>query len=101
MPLHKLARTMLTLAKREAVLRTLLTRSASEYQLLKAAERVRIARMQVLRARIGEMPSVIRTAQQNKRVAKLEQQIDFLRETTPMAILAQFRPAAEKPARHV
>jgi hypothetical protein len=100
MPLHKLPRTMLTLAKREAVLRTLLTRRASEYQLLKAAEKVRIARIQVLRARIGDMPSVIRTAQQNKQVAKLEQQVDLLRVTTPMGILAEFRPAAVKPAGH-
>jgi hypothetical protein len=69
----------------------LLSRGASEYQLLKAAQRVRIARMQVLRATIGDIPSVIRTPQQNRRVAKLEGQIERLSTTTPGAILAEFQ----------
>ena len=96
MPLHKLTRTKLTLAKRTATLRTLLTQSASEYKLLKAAGRVRDARIQVLRATIGEMPSVIRTSGQNRRIAKLGDQIESLRATTPMAILAEFRLARPK-----
>jgi hypothetical protein len=120
MPLQKLPRTMLTLEKRAAALRTLLTQNASEYKLIKAAERVRDARVQVLRATIGDllaaqlaqhdrdarvqvlratigdMPSVIRTPQQNRRIAKLGGQIESLRATTPTAILAEFRLARQK-----
>ena len=87
---------MLTLEKRTAALRTLLIQGASEYRLLKAAGRVRDARIQVLRARIGEMPSPIRTPQQNRRIPKLAGQIETLRATTPMAILAEFRLARPK-----
>src|SRR5688572_8370969 len=94
MPLHKLPRTKLTLEKREASLRTLLTQSASEYKLLKAAERVRDARIQVLRATIGEIPSFTRTPQQNKRIAKLGSKVELLLATTPMAILNEFRRMA-------
>jgi hypothetical protein len=98
MPLHKLPRTKLTLEKRAATLRTLLTQSASEYKLLKAAERVREARIQVLRATIGEIPSVIRTPQQNRRIAKLGGRIESLLATTPMTILEEFRRMARPKA---
>jgi hypothetical protein len=91
MPLHKLPRTKLTLEKRAAVLRTLLTQSASEYKQLKAAERVRDARIQVLRAMIGEMPSVILTPQQNRRIAKLGGKIESLLANPPTTILDEFR----------
>ena len=86
----------MTLEKRAAALRTLLTQSASEYKLLNAAERVRDARIQVLRATIGEMPSVIRTSEQNRRITKLDGQIESLHATTPMAILAEFHLARLK-----
>jgi len=89
--LHKLQRTILTLEKRTATLRTLLAQRASDYKLLKAAVRVRDARIRVLHATIGNMPSVIRTSEQNLRVAKLETQIEALRATTPTVILAEFR----------
>ena len=95
-PLHKLTRTRQTLERRAATLRTLLTHSTSEDKLLKAAERVRDARIQVLRARIGEMPSVLLTPQQHKQIAKLGDQIELLRATTAMVILAEFRIARRK-----
>ena len=94
--MHKLTRTRQTLVKRAATLRTLLTHSTSEDKLLKAAERVRDARIQVLRARIGEMPSVLLTPQQQKQIAKLGDQIELLRATTAMVILAEFRIARRK-----
>ena len=94
--MHKLPRTMLTVKKRAAALRTLVTQSATEHKLLKAAVRVRDARIQVLRATIGDMPSVIRTPQQNRRIAMLSGQIELLRATTPMTILAEFRLAQPK-----
>ena len=81
----------MTLAKREATLRALLNRNASDYKLILAAQRMRDAKAQVLRARIGAMPSVIRTPQQNQRVAMLEAQIASLLATTPKAILLEFR----------
>ncbi|MBI5758906.1 MAG: hypothetical protein HZA46_10355 [Planctomycetales bacterium] len=89
--MHKLARTELTLKKRADTLSTLLRQTASEYQLYKAAGKVRDARIRVLGAKIGEMPSVLLTAQQKKRIAKLSNQIDLLRATTPMEILTEFR----------
>jgi hypothetical protein len=81
----------MTLAKREATLRTLLTRNASEPRLLNAAAKVRYARIQVLRARIGQMPSVVRTREHARRVARLEAQIGSLLVTTPLSIIAEFR----------
>ncbi len=81
----------MTKAKREATLRTLVAQSASELRLLKAAARVRNARIQVLRARIGEMPSVIRTPEQDRRVAILERQVESLRATAPTRILDEFQ----------
>jgi hypothetical protein len=89
--MHKLPRTTLTLKKRADTLRTLLRQAASQYQLNKAAGKVRDARIQVLRAKIGEMPSVVLTAQQKRRSAKLSDQIESLRATTPMEILSEFR----------
>ncbi|HEY2840439.1 MAG TPA: hypothetical protein VGJ26_14885, partial [Pirellulales bacterium] len=89
--MQKLPRTKLTLEKRAETLRTLLSKTASEYKFLKAAGRVRDARIQVLRAKIGEMPSVKLTAQQKKRIVKLSGRIESLRATTPMEILTEFR----------
>ena len=60
----------------------MLISGASEVRLHKAAERVRDPRVQVLRATIGEMPSVKLTPIQNQRIAKLEGEIQVLRETT-------------------
>jgi hypothetical protein len=57
--MHKLPRTILTLKKRANVLHTLLRQAASEYQLNKAAGKVRDARIRVLQAKIGEIPSVL------------------------------------------
>jgi hypothetical protein len=94
--LNKLPRTILTLEKRLATLRGLLNKSASEQKLLKAAVRVRDARIQVLRATIGSMPSVIRTPAQNRRVARLNDEVEALREVPPLAILDQFRTALPK-----
>jgi hypothetical protein len=74
----------------------MLAKSGSDMRLLKAAERVRDARIQVLRATIGEMPSVKLTPHQHKRIARLERQIEVLRETLLIAILAEFR--GERPA---
>jgi outer membrane PBP1 activator LpoA protein len=77
--------------KREAALRSMLTKCASNVRLLKAAERVRDARVQVLRAKIGEMPSVKLTPSQHRRIARLEGEIQVLNETAPQTILAEFR----------
>jgi hypothetical protein len=82
---------MLTLKKRTDTLCTLRSQAASEYQLNKAAERVRDARIRVLKAKIGEMPSVLLTAQQKRRIAKLSDQIESLLATRPMEILNEFR----------
>jgi hypothetical protein len=86
----------MSLEKRAATLRTLLTQGASEYKPLKAAERVRNARIQVLRATIGAIPSVLRGPQQSRRIAKLAGQIESLRATSPMAILAEFQLSQQK-----
>ena len=91
-PLHKLPRTLLTLEKRTAALRTLLSQNATEYKLLKAAEKVRQARIQVLRATIGEIePVVIRTSRPSSRIAKLDAQIELLSAAQPRTILDEFR----------
>ncbi len=82
---------MLTLKKRADTLRTLLRQAASEYHLIKAACRVRDARIRVLRAKIGEMPSVLLTEQQKRRIAKLCEQIESVCATTPNEILNEFR----------
>ena len=94
--MRKLPRTMLTLKKRADTLRTLLRQAASEYQLNKAAEKVRDARIRVLQARVGEMPSVLLTAQQKRRIAELSDQIESLRATTPKEILTELQQMLPK-----
>lgn len=94
--MHKLPRTILTLKKRTKTLSTLLSRAANEYQLNKAAERVRDARIRVLRAKIGEVPPVTLTAQQKLLIAELSDKIESLQATTPMEILSEFRRKALK-----
>jgi hypothetical protein len=94
--MHKLPRTKLTLQKRLATLGTLLGQNAPEQKLLKAALRVREARIQVLRAKIGELPSPIRTPAQNMTIEKLDAQIETLRQATPIEILAEVRSARSK-----
>jgi hypothetical protein len=95
--LHKVTRTALTLEKRMATLRALLARGANEYRLLKAAAKVRDARIRVLRAKAGTVPSVLRTADQNQRAAaRLDAAIEVLRATPPAAILAEFQ-AVDRP----
>ena len=91
--MHKLPRTMQTLAKRSSTLRTLLTEGAGEYKLFKAAERVRDARIKVLQATIGAMPSVLLTPPQRRRIAKLDREIEKLRAAMPIDIVAEFRLA--------
>ena len=92
---------MLTLAKRSATLRALLNQSASENKLHKAAGRVRDARIQVLRATIGSFPSVIYSRQsKTRRIAKLDEQIELLRATSPVAILTEFQLAWQKASEH-
>jgi hypothetical protein len=39
------------------------------------------------------MPSVIRTPEENRRIAKLDAQIEALLAVTPMAILSEFQMA--------
>jgi hypothetical protein len=95
---HKLPRTKLTLKKRTDTLRTLLRRSASEGKLHAAAGKVRDARIQVLRAKTGEMPSVLLTAHQKRRIAKLSDQIESLRKTTTIEILTEFQRMVTKAA---
>jgi hypothetical protein len=96
--MHKLLRTKLTLKKRADTLRTLLRHTASEYQLNKAAERVREARIRVLQAKIGEMPTLSArlTAQHQKRISKLSIQIESLRSTPLKEILTEFRQMLSK-----
>lgn len=94
--MHKLPRTMQTLKKRTDTLRTLLRQGANEYQVNKAAVKVRDARIRVLQAKIGEMPSVLLTAQQKRRIATLSNQIESLRTTTLNEILAEFRQLLAK-----
>jgi hypothetical protein len=90
--LRKLPRTKRTLEKRIATLRTLLAQNASEYTLLKAAGRVRDAKIQVLIATIGDIPHpVVRTCEQERIVAKWCDQIESLRAATPMVVLSEFR----------
>lgn len=89
--MHKLPRTVLTLRKRMATLRALLNKGASDQKLLRAAARLRDARVQVLRATIGEMPTPIRTPDDDRRVARLQAEIDSLAATPAAEILLQFR----------
>jgi predicted nucleic acid-binding Zn-ribbon protein len=87
---------MLTLKKRTATLRTLLASGASEHKVLRAAEKVREAKIQVLRATIGQVPSVLRMNAHSRRLAKLNSQIETLRKTTPECLLAEFKMARRK-----
>ena len=89
--MHKRLRTVQILKKRTDTLRTLLRRNASEYQILKAAVKLREARIRVVNAQIGEMPSVFVTPQQTKRVAKLLKEIESLRATPPSEFVADVR----------
>jgi hypothetical protein len=90
--LHKLPRTQQTLAKRVKTLRALLNQSASEYYLLKAAAKLRDAQIQVLKAKIGELPiPTLLTPLEEQRLAKLSRQIELLRATTPSEILTDYR----------
>jgi hypothetical protein len=70
-------------------LHTLLGKGANETKLLKAAEVVRDARIQVLRARLGELP-LAETPEQQRRTARLDAQIKSLHATTPAAVLTEF-----------
>jgi len=79
------------LDKRTATLRTLLKQGVDESKLLKAADRVRVAQIQVLRATIGAMPTVLRPIAPSKRIVKLLAQIESLRAATPRALLAEFQ----------
>ena len=92
--MHKLPRTVLTLRKRVATLRALLNKRASDAKLLRAATRVRDAGIQVLRATIGEMPTPIRTPDDDRRVAQLQAEIDAIIATPVTEILAEFRAVA-------
>lgn len=92
--MHKLTRTLLTLEKRTSTLRTLVRQGASEHRLVNAAERVRNARIHVLRAKIGEIPSVLVMERHEPLIAKLTSQIEALRATSPVEILTEFRPMA-------
>lgn len=95
--MHKLPRTKLTLDKRTATLRTLLVQNASEHKLLRAAARVRDARIHVLRAKLGELPPMTFAPEQQRRAARLRKQIESLQATTPMDVLAEFRLARPEP----
>src|SRR5262245_5489381 len=77
-PMRKLPRAILTLKKRSDTLRTLLRQAENEYRVYKATERVREAKIQVLKAQIGEMSSVLLTALQRKRITKISLQIESL-----------------------
>ena len=44
-----------------------------------------------LRAKIGEMPSVLLTSQQKRQIAKLSGQIESLRKMAAMEILTEFQ----------
>jgi predicted nucleic acid-binding Zn-ribbon protein len=93
--MHKLSRTMLTLKKRTATLRTLIRQSASAYRLHKAAVKVRDARIRVLLAKIGELSPALFTERENKRIAALSSQIESLRQMTPAEFLAAFQRAQD------
>lgn len=94
--MHKLPRTVLTLSKRSSTLRALLNKGASEAKLIVAAGRVRDACVQVLRATIGEMPTPVRTPDDDRRVSQLQTKIDSVRSTSATKTLAEFRPVPPK-----
>ncbi len=87
----KLTRTKLTLEKRTDTLRTLVRQNAAAHKLEKAAAKVRVARIQVLRAQIGELSPALFTKRYNRQIAKLNRRLDSLLATTPLEILAEFQ----------
>jgi len=89
--MHKRLRTVQILKKRTDTLRTLIRRNASDYQILKAAVKLREARIRVVNAQIGEMPFVLTTPEQTRRVAKLKKQIESLESTPPLDFVAEIR----------
>lgn len=96
--MHKRLRTVLILKKRTDTLRTLIRRNASEYQILKAAVRLREARIRVVNAQIGEMPSVLTTPKQTRRVANLVKEIEALESTPPLDFVAKIRASLDSGA---
>jgi hypothetical protein len=93
--MHKRLRTVQILKKRTDTLRTLIRRNASEYQILKAAVKLREARIRVVHAQIGEMPSVLTTPEQTRRVAKLVKEIESLESTPPLDFVAKLRASLD------
>jgi hypothetical protein len=89
--MHKRLRTVQILKKRTDTLRTLIRRSASEYQILKAALKLREARIRAVNAQIGEMPFVLTTPEQTRRVANLVKEIESLEATPPLDFVAEIR----------
>jgi hypothetical protein len=89
--MHKLPRTIITLDKRINTLGGLLRQCANERKLHRAAEKIREARIRVLRAKIGEMPSVRLTGQQRKQIAKFSLQIESLRTIPAAEIINEVR----------
>lgn len=93
--MHKRLRTVQILKKRTDTLRTLIRRNASEYQILKAAVKLREARIRVVHAQIGEMPSVLTTPEQTRRVAKLVKEIESLQSTPSLDFVAEIRASLD------
>jgi hypothetical protein len=89
--MHKRLRTVRIVQKRTDTLRTLLRRGATEYQLLKAAVKLREARIRALSAQIGELPTVLVTPEHARRVARLRNEIESLHATPPSALIAEVR----------
>lgn len=96
--MHKRLRTVQTLKKRTDTLRTLIRRNASEYQILKAAVKLREASIRVVNAQIGEMPFVLSTPEQTRRVAKLVKEIESLPSTSPLDFVANIRASLDSGA---
>jgi hypothetical protein len=88
----KLPRTIETLRKRSATLQGLLARGADEAKLLKAAERVRNARIQVVRAQMGLVP-VADSPKRDRQLKNLRATIDATVAMSAAAILAEFKRA--------
>lgn len=89
--MHKRLRTVRIVQKRTDTLRTLLRRGATEYQLLKAAVKLREARIRALSAQMGEAPKVLVTPEHARRVARLQNEIESLHATPPSALIAEIR----------
>jgi hypothetical protein len=88
-----LQRTQRTLEKRVATLRALFNRGVAEAKLLKAAARVRDARIAVIRAKLGELPTPLRRPYHARRIAKAAAEIESLQSISLQVILAEFRSA--------